>query len=103
MQIDAAVAWALAAEAALGELLMALGRQAGLIPLRGCTASAELKDPRWDAACRDPVLLGDRSGPSPRGYEKLPTAEADRGRHAGFLGFNVYTGGPGSLAERSAT
>jgi hypothetical protein len=32
-----------------------------------------------------------------------PTAEADRGRHPGFPSFNVLAGGPGSLAERSAT
>ena len=31
-----------------------------------------------------------------------PTAEADRGRHPGFRSFNVLSGGPGSLAERSA-
>ena len=29
-----------------------------------------------------------------------PTAEADRGRHPGFSGFNVLAGGPGSLAVR---
>src|SRR5260370_9624421 len=28
-------------------------------------------------------------------------AEADRGRHSGFPGFNALAGGPGSLAERS--
>jgi len=27
-----------------------------------------------------------------------PAAEADRGRHSGFAGFNVFPGGPGSLA-----
>jgi len=32
-----------------------------------------------------------------------PTAEADRGRHPGFPSFNVIAGGPGSLAERSAS
>lgn len=30
-------------------------------------------------------------------------AEADRGRHPGIASFNVRAGGPGSLAERSAT
>jgi hypothetical protein len=31
-----------------------------------------------------------------------PTAEADRSRHPGFSTFNVFAGGPGSLAERYA-
>jgi hypothetical protein len=32
-----------------------------------------------------------------------PTAEAHRGRHSGSPCFNVLAGGPGNLAERSAT
>jgi hypothetical protein len=31
-------------------------------------------------------------------YAAEQTAEADRGRHPGFTGFNVLAGGPGSLA-----
>jgi hypothetical protein len=48
---------------------------------------------------RVPLWLG-----SPRGDRTPaePTAEAGRGRHPGFLSFNVLAGGPGSLAERSA-
>src|SRR5205807_1462902 len=41
--------------------------------------------------------------PLNRGYDEYPPAEADRGRHQGFPSFNVFAGGPGSLAERSAT
>jgi hypothetical protein len=43
--------------------------------------------------------------PLNRGHDDYPTAEADRGRHPGFMSFNVIAGGPGSLvklAERSA-
>src|SRR5262249_24561608 len=34
---------------------------------------------------------------------EYPAAEAARGRYSGFPRFNVLAGGPGSLAERSAT
>jgi hypothetical protein len=33
-----------------------------------------------------------------RGSVAEPAAEADRGRHFGFAGVNVFPGGPGSLA-----
>jgi len=34
-----------------------------------------------------------------RGVDVEPAAEAARGRHSGFPGVNVFTGGPGTLAR----
>ena len=54
------------------------------------------------ASAAIPLLMGRAAGPSQRGHDEYPTAEADRGRHPGFPSFNVIAGAPGSLAERSA-
>src|SRR5262245_50892589 len=57
----------------------------------------------WNGLRRDPVNPWDKPpGPSHRGHDEYPTAEADRGRHPGYPSFNILAGGPGSLAERLA-
>jgi hypothetical protein len=49
------------------------------------------------------TLVTSRRPVSIEAMRGIQAAEADRGRHPGFSNFNVVAGGPGSLAERSAT
>src|SRR5205085_10059504 len=85
-----------------------------LPPRRGQLLRARHQD-RPVVAAPDPVLrrtdgMVREQGPVGRGADEMafltrnaePTAQADRGRHPRFPRFNVLTGGPGSLAERSA-
>src|SRR5262249_52666816 len=54
------------------------------------------------ASRRNPVTFGTSPGPSHRGHDENPAAEADRGRRPGFARYECLAGGPGSLAERYA-